>query len=95
MISSLLPQKVNISPLFQLTLGYGDTKDSILAQVLLWRFFRKVFKIIQHIQGVLNITDDVIIFGKTEAEHDQRLKAAYCKLADVNPKRNVNLKRSQ
>ena len=77
-ITSLLPQIVDISPLLQLTLGYGDTKDSSLAQILLVRFFRKASKIIQHI---LNISDDVIILGKTEGEHDQRLEPACHKLA--------------
>jgi len=47
--------------------------------------FQKVIsEQIRHIPGVLNISDDVIVFGKTQAEHDDSLNAVFCKLAEVN-----------
>ena len=33
---------------------------------------------------MLNISDDVIIFGKTQADHDDALKAVFQKFADAN-----------
>ena len=39
---------------------------------------------IRDISGALNISDDVIIFGKIQADHDSALKAVFQKLAEVN-----------
>ena len=39
---------------------------------------------IHDIPGALNISDDVIIFGKTQADHDNALKAVFQKIAEVN-----------
>ena len=39
---------------------------------------------ISDISGALNISDDVIIFGKTQADHDSALKAVFQKFAEVN-----------
>ena len=39
---------------------------------------------IRDISGALNISDDVIIFGKTQADHDSALKAVFQKFAEVN-----------
>ena len=36
------------------------------------------------IPGALNITDDVIIFGKTQDDHDNVLKAVFQKIVEVN-----------
>jgi len=33
---------------------------------------------------VLNISDDVIVFGKTQAEHDDSLNPVFRKFAEVN-----------
>lgn len=37
---------------------------------------------IRDIPNVLNISDDVIVFGKTQAEHDQALQAVFERFAD-------------
>ena len=47
--------------------------------------FQKVInQQIHNIPGTLNISDDVIIFGKTQADHDAALKAVFQKFSDVN-----------
>ena len=46
--------------------------------------FQKVInEQIHDIPGTLNISDDVIIFGKTQADHDKALTAVFKKFADV------------
>ena len=45
---------------------------------------------IRHIPGVLNISDDVIVFGKTQADHDESLHAVFRKFAAVNLTLNKN-----
>ena len=39
---------------------------------------------IRDIPGALNISDDVIVFGKTQAEHDVALQAIFQKFTEVN-----------
>ena len=39
---------------------------------------------LHNIPGSFNISDDVIIFGKTQADHDRALKAVFQKFSDVN-----------
>ena len=39
---------------------------------------------IRDIQGSLNISDDVIVFGKSQADHDKALKAVFQKFAEVD-----------
>ena len=39
---------------------------------------------IRDIPGSLNISDDVIVFGKSQADHDIALKAVFQKFAEVN-----------
>ena len=47
--------------------------------------FQKIItKQIHYNPGVLNISDDVIIFGKTQADYDESLHAVFCKFAKVN-----------
>ena len=41
-------------------------------------------ELIRDIPGALNISDDVIVFGKTQAEHDAALQAVFWKFAEVN-----------
>ena len=41
-------------------------------------------ELIRDIPGALNISDDVIVFGKTQAEHDAALQAVFLKFAEVN-----------
>ena len=41
-------------------------------------------ELIRDIPGALNISDDVIVFGKTQAEHDAALQAVFRKFAEVN-----------
>ena len=47
-------------------------------------FQKLINKQIHNIPGVLNISDDVIIFGKTQPDHDNALKAVFQKFAKVN-----------
>ena len=44
--------------------------------------FQKIIS--EHIPGSLNISDDVIIFGKTQAKHDAALRAVFKRFADIN-----------
>ena len=47
--------------------------------------FQKVInEQIRDIPGVLNISDDVIIFRKTRAEHDTVLRAVFKKFSAIN-----------
>ncbi len=39
---------------------------------------------LRDIPGAFNISDDVVVFGKTQADHEKALKASFQKFADVN-----------
>ena len=39
---------------------------------------------LRDITGTLNISDDVIVYGKTQADHDEALKKVFRKFSDVN-----------
>jgi hypothetical protein len=45
---------------------------------------RKVADIISGIPGVVNLADDIVVHGCTQAEHDDRLGKTLSRLADVN-----------
>ena len=47
-------------------------------------FQKRINEQVRDIPGVLNISDDVIIFGKTQVDHDKALKAVFQKFAKVN-----------
>ena len=47
-------------------------------------FQKTINEQIHDIPGALNISDDVIIFGKTQSDHDAALKAVFQKFAKVN-----------
>ena len=47
-------------------------------------FQNAIFELIQDIPGALNISDDVIIFGKTQADHDKALQAVFQRFSDAN-----------
>lgn len=40
--------------------------------------------LLRDISSTLNISDDIIVFGKTQKEHDATLKAVFQKFAEVN-----------
>ena len=40
--------------------------------------------------GTLNISDDVIVYGKTQADHDEALKKVFQKFSDVNLTLNMS-----
>ena len=42
-------------------------------------FQKQISEQVRDIPGVLNISDDVIIFGKTQADHDKAIKAVFKK----------------
>ena len=47
--------------------------------------FQKVINnLLRDIPGALNMSNDVIVFGKTQEEHDGALKAVFQKFAEVN-----------
>ena len=46
-------------------------------------FQNAIFELIQDIPGALNISDDVIIFGKTQVDHDNVLQAVFQRFADA------------
>ena len=58
-------------------LNFGTTSASEIFQKL-------INEQICDIPGALNISDDVIIFGKTQDDHDNALKAVFQKFAEVN-----------
>ena len=43
-------------------------------------------ELIRDIPGALNISDDVIVFGKTQAEHDAALQAVFQSSTDFKQK---------
>ena len=43
-----------------------------------------ISELIGDIPVALNVSDDVIVFGKTQAEHDAALQAVFRKFAEVN-----------
>ena len=47
-------------------------------------FQKKIQSLLINIPGSLNISDDIIVFGKTQAEHDRALEAVCQKFSDVN-----------
>ena len=47
-------------------------------------FQKEIQSLLANIPGSLNISDDVIVFGHTQAEHDEALEAVYRKFSDVN-----------
>ena len=56
-------------------------------------FQKKIQSLLINIPGSLNISDDIIVFGKTQAEHDRALEAVCQKFSDVNltlHKKSVN-----
>lgn len=46
-------------------------------------FQRRMSQILEGLDGVLCLMDDVLVFGKTQGEHDCRLRAALCRLQDA------------
>ena len=56
-------------------------------------FQKEIQSLLANIPGSLNISDDVIVFGHTQAEHDEALEAVCRKFSDVNltlQKKNAN-----
>ena len=53
-----------------------------------------ISKTISGIKGEINISDDIIVFVRTQEEHDKSLVAVFQRLADANvtlKKENVSL----
>ena len=56
-----------------------------MALTLPLKIFQKIIaEQICHIPGVLNISNDVIVFKETQAEHDDHLNTVFHKFAEVN-----------
>ena len=53
-------------------------------------FQNAVEETIRDIPGVKNISDDIVVHGKDQAEHDQRLHMVLHRLRQVNAKLNRN-----
>ena len=47
-------------------------------------FQRRMNKILEGLEGYVDLIDDLLIYGKDQAEHDARLHAALKRLADAN-----------
>ena len=47
-------------------------------------FQRMISELIHDIPGLLNISDDVFVFGKTQSEHDNALQEAFKKFLEAN-----------
>lgn len=45
---------------------------------------------INPLEGAINISDDILVFGKSDAEHDNRLKAALCHLQSQDVTLNLD-----
>ena len=58
-------------------LSFGTNSASEIFQMV-------INELIRDIPEALNISDDVIVFGKTQAEHDTALQAVFQKFAEVN-----------
>ena len=58
-------------------LNFGTNSASEIFQMV-------INELIRDIPEALNISDDVIVFGKTQAEHDAALQAVFRKFAEVN-----------
>ena len=43
-----------------------------------------ISELIRDIPGSMNISDDIIVYGKTQADHNEALKAVFRKLAEKN-----------
>lgn len=53
-------------------------------------FQKAVSSTLQGILGARNISDDIIVFGNTQAEHDMNLKAVFQRLRDYNLTLNLD-----
>lgn len=53
-------------------------------------FQNAIRQVTQNMNGVLNISDDILIFGKSKEEHDEALKAVLKRLNDNNLTINLN-----
>ena len=47
-------------------------------------FQKSIEEVLQGIEGVRNISDDIIVFGKTQADHDATLQAVFQKMRENN-----------
>ena len=47
-------------------------------------FQHMISELLRDIPGAFNISDDVIVYGKTQDDHDKALRAVFQKFADVN-----------
>ena len=47
-------------------------------------FQKRMTKLVESIEGVLCQTDDIPVFGRTEAEHDERLHEVLTRLHEAN-----------
>ena len=59
------------------SLNFGTSSASEIFQ-------KEIQSLLANIPGSLNISDDVIVFGHTQAEHDEALDAVCRKFSDVN-----------
>lgn len=47
-------------------------------------FNNEIRQVLQGLDGCINISDDIIVFGKSQEEHDQNLQAVFELLKAVN-----------
>ena len=53
-------------------------------------FQHEIQKVLQGIQGAKNMSDDILVFGKTQTEHDEALKATFQRLREKGLTLNPN-----
>ena len=50
-------------------------------------FQNAIQRAIQGLDGVKNIADDIIVWGNTQQQHDQRVEQLFARLQEKNPYR--------
>ncbi|MCG8094404.1 MAG: DDE-type integrase/transposase/recombinase [Candidatus Thiodiazotropha endolucinida] len=53
-------------------------------------FNNEIRQVLQGLDGCINISDDIIVFGKNQAEHDKNLQAVFERFKEVNLTLNKN-----
>ena len=46
-------------------------------------FQRKISEVLTGLDGIVCLIDDILVYGNTEEQHDQRLKAALSKISNA------------
>ena len=81
--------QVAISPHFQHMQDCAGTRDSCLVLMLHPEIFqRTIADLLCDIPGARNLSDDIIVYGKTQAKHDENLRKTLKRLQEKGAKLN-------